>query len=62
MINIEFDKKPDYQIVKVDGFVSVGNQYDIDITLPEDGRDFVAACSKYFILIYTSLYMLRTIY
>lgn len=47
MINIEFDKKPDYQIVKVDGFVSVGNQYDIEITIPEDGRGVVAACSKY---------------
>ena len=44
---MEFDKKPDYLIVKVDGFVSVGNQYDIDITLPEDGRGVVAACSKY---------------
>jgi len=38
---MEFDKKPDYPIVKVDGFVSVGNQYDIDITLPEDGRGVV---------------------
>lgn len=44
---MEFDKKPDYPIIKVDGFVSVGNQYDIDITLPEYGRGVVAACSKY---------------
>lgn len=38
---MEFDKKPDCPIVKVEGFVSVGNQYDVDITLPEDGRGVV---------------------
>ena len=43
---MEIEKKPDCPIVKVDGFVSVGNQYDVEVTLPEDGRAVVYGIVK----------------
>lgn len=43
---MEFDKKPECPILKVDGFVSVGRQYDVDITLPQDGRGVVYGIIK----------------
>ena len=40
--NNEFLKpKPDCPILDVDGFMSNGRQFDIDITLPQDNRNVI---------------------
>ena len=37
---MEFEKK-DCPLIEVDGLISSGKQYDIDITLPEDNRGVI---------------------
>lgn len=37
---MEYNKKP-CQILDVDGVISGGKQFDLDITLPEDNRDVI---------------------
>lgn len=43
---MDFENKPECPIVKVDGFVSVGKQFDLDITLPEDDRGVIYGIVK----------------
>ena len=42
---MEFDKNK-YPIVDVDGVISSGKQFDIDITLPEDNRSVIYGIIK----------------
>ena len=42
---MEFDKK-ECPLVEVDGIVSSGKQFDIDITLPEDNRSVIYGIIK----------------
>ncbi len=42
---MEFDKDK-YPIINVDGVISSGKQYDIDITLPEDNRSVIYGIIK----------------
>lgn len=42
---MEFDKK-DCPVVEVDGVISTGKQFDIDITLPEDNRSVIYGIIK----------------
>lgn len=47
MINMEMDnKKPFCPILDVDGVISGGKQFDLDITLPEDNRDVIYGVVK----------------
>ncbi len=40
------DKKPFCPIIDVDGVISGGKQFDLDITLPEDNRDVIYGVVK----------------
>ena len=42
---MEYNKKP-CQILDVDGVISGGKQFDLDITLPEDNRDVIYGVVK----------------
>lgn len=42
----EENKKPYFPIVDVDGVISGGKQYDLDIVLPEDNRDVIYGVIK----------------
>ena len=42
----EEEKKPFCPILDVDGVVSGGKQFDLDITLPEDNRDVIYGVIK----------------
>ena len=47
MIYMEMDgKKPCCPILDVDGVISGGKQFDLDITLPEDNRDVIYGVVK----------------
>ena len=43
---MEIDKKPHCPILDVDGVISGGKQFDLDITLPEDNRDVIYGVVK----------------
>ena len=43
---MEFDNKDKCPVVDVDGVISSGKQYDIDITLPEDNRSVIYVVIK----------------
>ena len=43
---MEFDKKPHCPIIYVDGVISGGKQFDLDVTLPEDNRDVIYGVVK----------------
>lgn len=40
------DKKPYFPILDIDGVISGGKQFDLDITLPEDNRDVIYGIVK----------------
>ena len=40
------EKKPGCPILDVDGVISGGKQFDLDITLPEDNRDVIYGVIK----------------
>lgn len=40
------DKKPAYKEIDIDGVISGGKQFDLDITLPEDNRDVIYGVVK----------------
>lgn len=40
------DKKPHCPILDIDGVISGGKQFDLDITLPEDNRDVIYGVVK----------------
>lgn len=40
------DKKPFCPVLDVDGVISGGKQFDLDITLPEDNRDVIYGVIK----------------
>lgn len=42
---MEFDKEK-YPVINVEGVISSGKQYDIDITLPEDNRSVIYGIIK----------------
>ena len=42
---MEYNKKP-CQILDIDGVISGGKQFDLDITLPEDNRDVIYGVVK----------------
>ena len=41
-------KKPYCPVLDVDGVISGGKQFDLDITLPEDNRDVIYGVVKLF--------------
>ena len=43
---VDFDKKPHCPVIDVDGLISNGKQFDLDITLPEDSRDVIYGTVK----------------
>ena len=43
---MEMDKKPHCPVLDVDGVISGGKQFDLDITLPEDNRDVIYGVVK----------------
>ena len=43
---MEIDKKPHCPILDIDGVISGGKQFDLDITLPEDNRDVIYGVVK----------------
>ena len=45
MENNEFDFKPQ-KTIDINGFLEKGKQFDLDITLPEDGRDVIYGTIK----------------
>ena len=48
--NNEFYNKPDYKphcpVLDIDGFISDGKQFDIDVVLPEDNRNVIYGTIK----------------
>ena len=40
------EKRPGCPILDVDGLISGGKQFDLDITLPEDNRDVIYGVIK----------------
>ena len=40
------NKKPHCPVLDVDGVISGGKQFDLDITLPEDNRDVIYGVVK----------------
>lgn len=42
---MDFEKK-DYPIVKVDGFIEKGKQFDIEVNMPEDNRNVIFGVIK----------------
>ena len=42
---MDFDKK-DCPVVKIDGFLEKGKQFDLDITIPEDNRNVIYGVIK----------------
>ena len=46
------EKKPGCPILDVDGVISGGKQFDLDITLPEDNRDAVSYTHLYNFVFY----------
>lgn len=38
---MEFEDKKECEIVKVDGFIEKGKQFDLEINLPEDNRNVI---------------------
>ena len=43
---MENDEKKPGKILKIDGFIEKGTQYDLEITLPEDNRDLIYGVIK----------------
>lgn len=43
---MDFEKKPHCPVIDVDGLISNGKQFDLDITLPEDARDVIYGTVK----------------
>ena len=43
IMNLEMNKsnRPHCPVIDVNGFISDGKQFDLDITLPEDARDVI---------------------
>lgn len=42
------DKKPFCPVIDIDGVISKGKQFDLDVTLPEDNRDVIYGVIKDF--------------
>ena len=50
------EKKPGCPILDVDGVISGGKQFDLDITLPEDNRDVIyGVIKKVYLLVVLSI-------
>ena len=43
---MEFEDKKDCPVVKVDGFIEKGKQFDLEINLPEDNRNVIYGIIK----------------
>ena len=43
---MEYENKPEHQIIEVDGFIEHGKEFDLDIKLPEDNRNVLFGVVK----------------
>ena len=43
---VDFDKKPHCPVIDVNGLISNGKQFDLNINLPEDARDVIYGTVK----------------
>lgn len=43
---MEMDKKPEHQIIDIDGYIENGKEFDLEIKLPEDNRNVIFGIVK----------------
>lgn len=43
---MEMEKKPEHQIIDIDGFIENGKEFDLEIKLPEDNRNVIFGVVK----------------